>query len=224
MNNQRQKIISCLGTSLFYPIVDLFDKLDKTNFTGNSKIRKSMTEQGYSCSIILQVAVIIESFTNRIRYFSKTTYRNKKRMGRIQIGALEFLKRYFKKETDLLNKIEEIFILRDAIAHNHLWTINYNYDKDFSEAKTYHRLLKIYGDKKFKDNICRKTRTTKILGLNVVPIKMSKEDVKISFGVLKEFCDLLERKKKGVVRNFSTKWNGKYISLIDFLEKNSVKK
>ncbi len=218
MNNQRQKIITCLGLSLFYPLIDLYDKLEKTNFTGNSKIKKSMTESGYSCSIILQVAVIIESLTNRVRYLCRTNYRNNER-----IKVLGFLRKYFKKENTLIEKIEEIFILRDSIVHNHLWTIGYNFDKDCGETKIYHRLILIYGDKKFNQNVCRKTRTTKKLGLNVVPIKMSKRDVQIVFKVLKEFCDLLDNKKKTVVRNFSTKWDGKDISLVEFLDKNSTK-
>ena len=218
MNNQRQKIITCLGLSLFYPLIDLYDKLEKTTFTGNSKIQKSMTESGYSCSIILQTAVIIESLTNRVRYLCRTKYRNNEK-----VKILEFLRKYFKSEKVLIDKIEEIFILRDSIVHNHLWTISYNFDKEYNETKIYHRLISIYGDKKFNQNICRKTRTTKKLKLNVVPIKISKKDVQIVFGVLKEFCDLLDNKKKTVVKNFSTKWDGKYISLVEFLNKNSLK-
>jgi hypothetical protein len=216
MNNQRQKIITCLGLSLFYPLVDLYRKLEETNFTGNSKIQKSMTESGYSCSIILQTAVIIESLTNRTRYLCKTRYRNNQK-----IKVLEFLRKYFKSEEELIDKVEEIFILRDSIAHNHLWTIGYNFDTDYSETKIYHRLISIYGDSKFNQNVCRKTRKTKKLKLNIVPIKISKKDVQIVFGVLKEFCDLLDNKKKTVVKNFSTEWKGSYISLVEFLDKNS---
>jgi uncharacterized protein YutE (UPF0331/DUF86 family) len=217
MDSKRQKIITCLGISSFYPIVDLYNKLDKTNFMGSSsKIKKSMTESGYSCAIILQVAMIIESLTGRVRYLCRTKYRNKKK-----IKILDFLEKYFIKEKQLIDEVREIFILRDAIVHNHLWTISWENDEDFNEVKTYHRLLKIYGDDKFNDNIDRKTRTTKKLKLNVVPIKIGKEDVKTVFGVLKEFCDLVDKKHGTSIKNFYTKWDNQTISLIDFLKKNS---
>ena len=63
--------VTILGTSFLEPILSLWKKLNETNFTGDSDIRKSMNENGYSCSIISLCIFCMESFITRMRYIDR---------------------------------------------------------------------------------------------------------------------------------------------------------
>ncbi|GAI62151.1 unnamed protein product, partial [marine sediment metagenome] len=40
--------------------------------------------------------------------------------------------------------LNEIYILRDLIVHNHIWKITYEFDDDYNETKIYQKLLEGY--------------------------------------------------------------------------------
>ena len=209
----RYKKISVIGVSLIFPVVDLYQKLNKMKFSGNSKTQVSDYENGYSSSICLLSVAIIESFINRIKHFSRSKFKYEK-------SNLKFFLEHFKNQ-DLHEKITELYILRDSIIHNHLWSISNSFDKNNNEIKIYHKLIKIYGnDIKFKLCVNRKKRKTKLLSLNIVPIKIGKNDAKIVLKTLNEFLLFLESKQKfniGSLHIYPN--NGRSVSFPKFISK-----
>lgn len=188
-NIERKKIISCIGISYVEPILHLYKELISHNYSGNSKIKVSPRENGYSVSIIVLSVLMIESCLNRIKYLEKNKEEN-----------LKFFKNKFEKQnSDLYKELIEIYILRDLIVHNHIWRISYVYDDNYDEIKIYQKLLDGYGSKRWnkgdgKYSLCvnKKTKKTKFLGLNVNPIKIDTKEVKIVLRVLKEFFEFFD--------------------------------
>ena len=67
----REKLISCIGDAYFPSILNLFGSLLTLNPAKEyNNERKSFSENGLSVSIILLCVAMIESYINRIRYFS----------------------------------------------------------------------------------------------------------------------------------------------------------
>lgn len=177
----RETEVTILGTAFLNPIIDLWKKLNLKKFSGKSLVRKSINENGYSCSIISLSVFCIESFITRIRYIDNDNLDGMKR-------PLE----YFKNSIDsgnLYRKLLELFILRDLIAHNHLWEINYDFDENFNEKNIKKTNFKGWGNNTFKKNTDLRTEKTKFLSLEIIPTKIGKEDAKKVLVVLKEFLD-----------------------------------
>ncbi|MCK4636251.1 MAG: hypothetical protein KAT49_00050 [Methanomicrobia archaeon] len=194
MSEERDIEISCIGVSFIEPILDLYKRLNSFKFSGYSKVRASQRENGYSTSIIILSILLIESLLNRVRYFEKDRRDN-----------LKFFDKEF-KNPKLLEKLYEVYVLRDLIVHNHLWRTSYigkfergNYD----ETKIYQKLLKSYGDKrgkrgnkKYVDHVDKRGKCTKKLKLNIIPTKVNSNDVVKVFGAMKEIFEFLEQQNK----------------------------
>jgi len=119
--------ITILGTSFLEPILLLWKKLNESNFTGYSEIRKSMNENGYSCSIISLCIFCMESFITRMRYIDSDN------LSARGIASFTYFKDKYSSEEEFIKKVTEVFVLRDLIAHNHLWEINYGLDDKYRE-------------------------------------------------------------------------------------------
>ena len=101
----------------------------------------------------------------------------------------------------LLPAITEVFVLRDVIAHNHLWEIVYSTDHQSWGNLLSRELDSTSGDSKFKDSVDIEAGTTMILRLNVIPTKVDTSDViKVLNTVLDalEFIDSKESNQLGV--------------------------
>ena len=179
--------ITILGTSFLEPILSLWEKLDETNFTGNSEIRKSMNENGYSCSIISLCVFCIESFITRMRYVDNADLSERK-------DALKYFRSKFLDEGIFNEKITELFVLRNLIAHNHLWGINYDFDNNYNEININRNIFDGWGNNDFNNNIVLEDCKTKRLKLEIIPTKIGKEDVKKVLKTLKEFLDFISSK------------------------------
>lgn len=186
---EREIIISCIGISYVEPILHLYKELIAHNYSGESKIKASSRESGYSISIIVLSVLLVESAMNRIKYLERNKEEN-----------LKFFENKFReKNPNLYKKLIEIYILRDLIVHNHIWRISYVYDDNYDETKIYQKLLDGYGskrgnkgDRKYNLYVNKKTKKTKFLSLNVNPIKIDTKDVKIVLGILKEFFEFFD--------------------------------
>ncbi|WP_308638972.1 hypothetical protein [Paenibacillus silvisoli] len=187
--------ITVLGDSYLDPIVTLFEQL-KYKSTSN-EVQTSPHENGYSTSIILLTVIMVESYLARARHFKlqeescepdndKSDTKNNK-------SVLWFTKNYFKISRDNLEILDELFVVRDVIAHNHIWksTIDQKGDLKFVHEPS---LEGVFGDKKFITVVDRKDRVTKKLRLNVFPTRICKIDAIVLFEnaylILKEIEDI----------------------------------
>ena len=106
--------ISCIGISYIQPILELYWKLSHTTYSRSSRIRVSSDENGYSVSIVSLTAFCIESLLNNLRYHKECSGEK---------FVLNFFEKYYPKYTDLAENLNELFVLRNIIAHNHIWKI-----------------------------------------------------------------------------------------------------
>ncbi len=198
--------ISYIGSNLIEPIIETYKKLEAFNFSGSSQTQVSMNENGYSVSVITMCMVFVESSINRMKYFENDRTRS----------ALEFFTTRF-ASMDIVDKMVELYILRDLLVHNHIWKIDYSFDDQYEEIV--HNLEKLpeYGDKKYTDRIDKETLQTKTLELDILPIKVGKKDVMIMFTVLKDFINLME-KESGLKLNMHYKYNDRNLTFEEFLD------
>lgn len=101
---------------------------------------------------------MIESVCNRARYITNDNGRK---------GPVETLRDL--GAPDLADDVEEVFVLRDAIAHNHLWEAQIEDHETKGLTLIAAKLRAGYGDTKFNRILDAHTRTTKRLGLDLFP-------------------------------------------------------
>ncbi len=215
MKKKRQVVISILGMAYIEPLIDLYSKLNQQNFSKFSKTKVSLRENGYSISIIVLSVLLVESIINRIKYLEKSKTKNN----------LEFFKS-FCNDNNLISYLTEIYIVRDLIVHNHIWRTSYDFDEKYNEIRIYQKLLDGYGDQKYKDNISKKKKITKILKIHVVPMNIGKEDVIKTFKVLQKMLKFLEEKESSKTKKiyfpitgFQFKYNNEDLDFYQILEK-----
>lgn len=204
------KIISCIGSSYCQPIVDLYEKMQTYKYTGDcNNFQVSPRENGYAVSIIILTVLLIDSTINRIKYFEKKTARNN-----------AFINNFF-NNPELSHALEEAYIIRDVIAHNHLREIETHYNENTEKTTAINNtLLNSYGDKKFNKGIDKVTLQTKFCALNINPVIINKNDVEKIFKILHKFLISLKDKDRNYSQplNESVKYNSKIIKLQTFLD------
>lgn len=175
--------VSIVASNFVFPIVSLIESLDTVGKHHPNEVQASPLENGYSLAIVTLTVLMVESAVSRTQYMMKITPPQK---------ALEFVKQEFPNE--LFQKVEELFVLRDVIAHNHVWEANVYWDEDGKLKMVDAHIVKGYGDKKFGKVIDNSTRKTKILDLNVFPNRICRSDAITVLKTAFEFLSAVERK------------------------------
>jgi hypothetical protein len=130
-----------------------------------------------TCSILL--AFEIEALANKIFYDlgAKGTSPADDLTSLIKAKIPDFPAKHFSQA------IKEIFIVRDAIAHGHLYEVFIKYPKkmrpgivSYRQEIPQHLALK-FGDKKYREYVNQNTKRTKLIDLNVNPVRISIVDV-----------------------------------------------
>jgi hypothetical protein len=183
-----EEYLPIIGSNYFYPILKLFEELNNFNSLNTCDVQVSVMENGYSASIIGLSVFCLESYLNRTRQIMIDLNRyNCPNKGEV---VLKYFENAFDSK-ELTGKLKELFILRDIIAHNHIWDV-----KIFTNTKglrfadePQHLGEPLYGDKKFREIYKQsKNRLTPILKLNLFPTKIGKSD---AITVLKCMYDIL---------------------------------
>jgi len=210
---EREKIISCVGTSFIPPIYTLYQEFSKYNFQEIlNSTHRSPVENGYSVSIIMLCILMLESLIARLKYFSRSKFKK-------EASYIFFENRYKNKE--LSQKIKELYTLRHSIVHNHIWGESYNWDQNFSRTNSYTRWLKkSFRSRHIMNTVDIKNKKTITLGLNIIPTHMGIRDMKIVLRTVNEILLFLEKKTRNL--NISTnpyKYKKEYLSFTDFVGK-----
>jgi len=164
--------------SLLQPIADLFSQMDARGPRGPNEVQASGVENGYAASIIVLSIVVVESALNRTRYVRKEHEREHPIDTLSRLGA-----------RDIADDAEELFVVRDAIAHNHLWDATFRWDDEVGMRLSSARRLPGYGDKKFERAVDPARRMTKRLGLDVFPTRVHRGTAVV---VLKKCVEILQ--------------------------------
>lgn len=134
-----------------------------------NKTALSSNHLGFGLSAILLSVVMLEASIGRAVYDGHL--KRKRR-------AFDSLRRTvgFRR---LGKRIEELFVLRDVIAHAHQWRVFHVRTKPKWSLVATPTMEHGYGDERFKRrvNVDKKKPTTKALGLHVVPTHIDRKDV-----------------------------------------------
>jgi hypothetical protein len=174
--------VSVLFVNLLQPIFDLFELLEQSDPKGPNEVQAGMLENGYAVSVIVLSALVVESALNRTRYVRNEPKRE---------SAVDTLKRL--SAGDLAHEIEEVFVLRDIIAHNHIWTAATRWDDSSGMALDSAEKLSAYGDDKFNRVVDSGTRATRRLHLDAFPTRIHRATATTVLKKTVEALKFLER-------------------------------
>lgn len=125
-------------------------------------------ERALASGIIPVAACLLESV---LRWFEHKCGRDG-----AAIHPVEILRRHYEAPI-LVDELEELFAVRNAVAHGHVWSSVLRYDKDNLKRKsTYSPFRKLagYGGKSFDRVVNMNTHTTRRLGLPVIPTQINR--------------------------------------------------
>lgn len=201
--------VSVIGTSFLFPITCLIEALDSISPSEPNEVQTSSLENGYAVGIIVLTVLLLESTIHRTQYV----------MGRLTAeNASAFIRNNF-ADSGCADKIEELYVLRDVIAHNHIWEAEFIWDDTIGMKLISADLQEGYGDRKFKKVIDTETRKTRILGINLFPTRIYRADALIVMRTVVEFLLYLERKNRNFIDLSSqpVKYHGEMIYFKDLV-------
>ena len=170
--------LSVIGFSYLYPVTELLDDLLALEGSPN-EVHASPRENGYASATIVLSVLMVESAIARVKYDMKLETPR---------SALQFMKSTFPLYPGL-EALEEIFVIRDAIVHNHLWQAQITWTEDWDMKLLSAVKWEGSGDSKLEAVLDAKTRKTKLLGLNLFPTRIAKVDAIL---VIKQTADTLK--------------------------------
>jgi len=180
------KLVSIVGEHYFQPIAILLNELISHPEPAANDVKTSYHENGFACAVCLLAVVCLESYSMRLRFFNRSAPAAEKR------NCLDFLRALYTQFPNI-EHVTEAFVLRDTIAHNHLWEIGFSWG-ELSEPMTLLSAIKdaLSGDNKYALHVDAQTRKTKILRLNAVLLKIDRSDVRKVLAVVWNALLLLE--------------------------------
>ena len=188
-----EDMITIVGSDYYEPIADLLHKLLARERLGATTVKRGCRENGYSSAIVVLLVVAFESYVSRVNFLQTQKgaagIRKTKRT-----SVPEYLKQ-LRKSFSLQKSLTEVFVLRDVLVHNHLWTLTTSPHQ--SKHLILHRAVKDaeYGDSKYPVFVNPRTRRTSSLGLNVVPTSVGLREVAKVMDVLWRTFQFLEKAK-----------------------------
>lgn len=188
MTKSTETIVSILGSGYLQPIADLADRSLRWPATKRNAVKAMYYDNIYSTSIILLLAATVESFAVRLRYLSPP----------LPKGTNLTVANYFKHVFPgfRLNKaLTEVFVLRDAIFHNHLWEVEFTWLPMTLKSAT---LVPHKEDSKFRAVIDTKNRRTRNLRLHLVPTRVDRRDALKALDVVWKTLLFLEKQDRSI--------------------------
>ena len=200
------------------PLLSLVEKFELETRTAGfpNEVQTSPWEYGHSAAIIALAAMIFESALNRAAHLRKES------VGKDRIAYFGSLV----NDPWLSAAVAELFVVRDVIAHNHVWeglVVNDDSGLRYTNGPV---LSAGYGDKKYRALVDRTSRQTKKLGLNVVPTRMWRQDVLNVLVALDKALSALEQINPGYfdVTTPAFKFHGEYVSFRDAVSRMKATK
>lgn len=191
MDYSESGYLSLIGQSLLEPIAALWERLEDRSKGLANEVQTSPPENGYSAAAVILIAVFMESALVRTGYILAE---RKPDNGRPLRSARAFF-RSFCSDKALVTQVDEVFVIRDVIAHNHLWDCVVC-DTDEGMKFTKPPYLAHGGDSKYSQTIDQPTRMTKKLRLNLFPTRIGRTDAKLVLRVAFDMAHYIENKDR----------------------------
>lgn len=184
---QEHDYVSAVFVHLLQPIADLCDRMLALRCGKPNEVQTSVLENGYAVSIVALTAFLLEGACGRARYVS----------GQKQCSAVGTFRAL--GADGLADKIEEIFVVRDAIAHAHLWKAKISWTENDLRFAQLPKRLPGYGDKKFDRLVDPASRMTRQLKLDVFPTRIHRDTAITALKQAAEALEFLESKDRRFV-------------------------
>jgi hypothetical protein len=181
-----EQIVSVVGSGYFQPVTDLIERSLKWRVTKRGSVNALYFDNIYAVSVILLMVAALESYATRLRYFHRHVAPGQR------LTVANYIKRVF-ADFRLQKAVTEVFVLRDAIFHNHLWEIDFTWRPMTLRSAT---LLPHVEDDKFKTAIDLRTRRTRNLRLHLIPTQVTRRDALKVIDVVWKVLLFLERKDR----------------------------
>jgi hypothetical protein len=187
---QEHDYVSAVFVHLLQPIADLCHRMLRLSSGEPNEVQTSPRENGYAISTVALTAFLLEGACARARYISSCCQEER-------YSPASTLRNLGEKV--LADRIEEIFVVRDAIAHAHLWTAKISWDQNALRFKGPPVRLPGYGDRKFEKLVEPDSRTTRQLKLDVFPTRIHRQTAIIALKECAEALHFLESKNRDFV-------------------------
>jgi len=187
--------VSIIASHLVQPLADLLGKLILLPEPSDPEAPKHGDELGYSAAICLLTAVIVESFAMRARFLNSEDEASRERAVHRFIA-----KRY--PDFEWIKEVAELFIIRDLIAHNHLWRIESTSNRNvWTEllTKELDPLTEEAKGKKYSKYVDINIARTRTLCLHVIPTQLERSDVAKVLRVAKNTLSVMAAKEGAIL-------------------------
>ena len=184
------KIISVVAPHLQQPVSDFVAKLIARGYRPGDRISANFYENGYSAAAILLLAAMIESMLQRDRYFLQQAKPSLEVSG----DSSKYLKETLRYRRH--SHVRELFDLRNALAHNHMWEVKYTLPGVGGRA---HRLSKLVpGSHQLKAPPSPNARIprTPAVRFNLLPSRVDRTDLVKALDVCNHALAHLRRKEQ----------------------------
>ncbi|KAA3642360.1 MAG: hypothetical protein DWQ07_25335 [Chloroflexi bacterium] len=158
--------VSNILSSLFQSLTCLLDCLNSTPIVKPNEVQASVVENGFSCGIISIAVNLLESAINRSKYLKGQEPKG---------NPVEYV-REVTNDDKLSDELDEIYAARDAIVHNHLWEAKIKWENGLMKFGGIPKLVKGYGNPRFRKVLDAGTRKTKRIRLNLFPPRIWRRD------------------------------------------------
>lgn len=177
--------ITIIGSAFHQPIADLIGKLAACKRSSLDSSNVGHDENGYCASLVILLVLAFESYVSRISYL----HHRKTGEARPRGPTYEYIQ-HLDPEFPLLEELRDIYVVRDSIAHGHLWGVDYVIRRERIDV-TKRKLFEGFGDKKMRQRVDLNTGKTKHLEFNVLPTSIGVRDAATVFQVLAMSLDRL---------------------------------
>ena len=200
--------LSVIGKNLITPIVKLIETLKLSGVRSVNPVQTSPFENGYAAAIILLTVCLLESMLNRTKHIMDERSRY----------VLEFFLKAF-PDSGLDDKLIELFVIRNIIAHSYIWEAKIRDDKNYNLNLVSASLCEDYGNSNFRNAIDYKERKSKLLRMNLFSTRICWSDVVIVLKAALEILLFLEAKDRRYVyiSGEYVEFNNKTIKFLDLV-------
>ena len=178
-------------------------------------------ENGYAISIVLLLVVALESYMGRVSYL-QSKLPNGGKQKQLRVSVPDYLVT-LRKSFGLQKSLTEAFVLRDAIAHGHVWEFEVSDHVTHGQVLRRASLLPGYGNYKYQVALNSRTRRSSIGGLNLVPSAVGAREVHKVLSLVWRTLEFLAKNK--LIERSAFNYRGRFRNrLFDFWELRSVLK
>ena len=190
-----ERFISCLASNYKQPIAVLVERLLALQLPESPDDKPREPEVDYATTLVVLLVLQFEAWVSRARHFDGRTHITKDNKEHV-LPWLKSLNDPSLKQ--IIDRLTEIYFLRDAIVHNHIWTYTQSWVQGNAHYSNFAFDFTWQGRPNKFSNIVKGNLPlssyprTKLLNLMVVPGFVGRKEVALIFKTVKDALKLLD--------------------------------